>query len=207
MNDQEPAPGGGRACKGCAEPIPAERRSNAKYCSKECQVRSQNKDTWASSDKEANREYMRSYYYANLEKERESRKRSGQKLNAKIAGEMRRGSDFGILAYKRRMLSGARSRAKAKGLPFNLSVDDVHIPDVCPVLGIEIKFSFGQPSDNSPSLDKIVPAFGYTKNNVEVISHRANTLKRDSTVQEMRAIADYYEQKLSKNWMVPNANE
>jgi len=103
------------------------------------------------------------------------------------------------------MLSAAKSRAKRAGLPFNLTTEDIQIPDVCPVLGIEIKFNFGQPSDNSPSLDKIVPSLGYTRGNCEVISHRANMLKSNATVPEMEAIYHYYSNKISNtDWMVPN---
>jgi len=148
---------------------------------------------------------MKDYYYSNLEKERASRRKSNRKRNTKEKAALAKGTAIGILAYKRRMLTSARSRAKIGDLPFNLTVEDIHIPDVCPVLGIEIKFSFGQPTCNSPSLDKIVPAMGYTRGNCEVISHRANTLKNNATVPEMEAMYRYYSNKISNtDWMVPN---
>lgn len=46
--------------------------------------------------------------------------------------------------------------------------------------------------DNSPTLDKIEPALGYVPGNIIVISGRANRLKADATIDELRAIASFY---------------
>ena len=43
-------------------------------------------------------------------------------------------------------------------------------------------------SPASPSLDQIVPGLGYVKGNVQVISHRANTLKSDGTLEEFKKL-------------------
>lgn len=50
--------------------------------------------------------------------------------------------------------------------------------------------------DNSYSLDRIDPNKGYIKGNIWVISLRANRIKNDATVSELRMIADAIEQKL-----------
>ena len=42
--------------------------------------------------------------------------------------------------------------------------------------------------DNSPNLDRIFPKKGYVPGNVRVISQRANRIKSDATVEEMRAV-------------------
>ena len=39
---------------------------------------------------------------------------------------------------------------------------------------------------------------GYTKNNIVIVSNRANRIKSDATVDEIRKVADFYE-KLLKN--------
>lgn len=45
---------------------------------------------------------------------------------------------------------------------------------------------------NSPSLDRIEPDLGYVAGNAIVISNRANRLKSDATIDELRAIASFY---------------
>ena len=83
--------------------------------------------------------------------------------------------------------------SKDKGLPFNLDVSDIVIPDICPVLGIPIKPNTGNNfmNNNSPTLDKFIPAKGYVKGNVHVISWRANNLKSDGSPAEWIKIAKW----------------
>jgi len=91
-----------------------------------------------------------------------------------------------------KMLSGAKKRALRKGIPFDISLDDIVIPDKCPVLGIELRKSTdGKPHPESPSLDRIVPSLGYTKGNVEVISLRANSIKQNASADEILAVGNY----------------
>lgn len=80
-------------------------------------------------------------------------------------------------------------------MPFELTADDIKIPAVCPILGIELKF--GQKNGESergtsPSIDRIDNSKGYTKSNIVVISNRANCIKRDATLLELQKIADFY---------------
>lgn len=92
----------------------------------------------------------------------------------------------------KRMLSSARQRAKEKGLMFNLHYDDVQIPNLCPVLKIPLIPSVdGTMTDNSPSLDRLVPYLGYIKGNVKVISVRANKIKSDATSRELEAVLQF----------------
>lgn len=93
----------------------------------------------------------------------------------------------------RALFFGARSRAKARALPFDLTVDDINVPDFCPVLGIELIHGKEHPHDHSPTLDRIIPAKGYVKGNVVVISMRANRLKNNATIHELGRLARFYE--------------
>ena len=90
-----------------------------------------------------------------------------------------------------RILSRAKSRAKQNNIPFNLTLEDIIIPDTCPLLGIplEIQLKKGY-HPNSPSLDKIIPEKGYIKGNVWVISNRANTLKNDASLKELELLVE-----------------
>lgn len=91
------------------------------------------------------------------------------------------------------MLQNARNRAKKYGIPFDLSSEDITVPELCPVLGTPIAKSNGKLNDNSPSLDRLVPALGYVKGNVRVISWRANRIKSDASVEELRKLVEYLE--------------
>lgn len=86
-------------------------------------------------------------------------------------------------------------RAKRDKLGFDLSVGDVVIPEKCPVFGTP--FVKGNHKDHrvSPSLDRIDPMFGYVKSNVWVISHRANLIKNNATLNELRALVSALEQR------------
>ena len=97
-----------------------------------------------------------------------------------------------------RMVATAKWRAKKYGIPFNLSKQDFVIPTVCPLLGIPIDTVGSKRSDNSPSLDKIDPAKGYTTGNVWVISDKANRMKQNMTVDLLRHFADIIEQHLEE---------
>jgi len=87
---------------------------------------------------------------------------------------------------------GAKRRAKAKGLDFDIEVSDIIIPQLCPLLNIPIihEVGKGHRNPNSPSLDRIIPSKGYVKNNVRVISNRANLLKNNATVEELEMVLD-----------------
>lgn len=78
-----------------------------------------------------------------------------------------------------------------RGVEFNLSVEDIIIPDVCPVLGIPIVSGGGGFSFNSPSIDRIDPNKGYTADNIQINSWRANKLKSDASFEEFLAVFNY----------------
>lgn len=91
------------------------------------------------------------------------------------------------------ILSNARKRAKQKGLPFDITEDDIPVPTFCPVLGIPLMVSNSKRQDNSPTLDRIIPELGYVKGNVMIISFKANRLKSNATPAEIQAVLDYIE--------------
>lgn len=90
------------------------------------------------------------------------------------------------------MLTSAKRRANKKNIEFNLQISDIKIPAVCPVLGIKIFKIKNKLHDGSPSLDRIDPNKGYTKDNTHVISYRANSIKRDATLTELEKIYTYF---------------
>lgn len=86
------------------------------------------------------------------------------------------------------MFVNAKKRAKDQNVPFMLSLEDIKIPLECPLLGIPLIRGIGKYTDNSPTLDKIIPLLGYVKGNVQVVSMRANRIKDNSSFQEFEKI-------------------
>lgn len=93
---------------------------------------------------------------------------------------------------------GAKSRARRSGVAFDILPEDITIPTHCPVFGIPLTICDGRQTDGSPSLDRIRSTEGYVKNNIEVISWKANRLKGNATAEELRRLADYYGQEVRK---------
>ena len=86
------------------------------------------------------------------------------------------------------LLWSARRRAKIKKLPFALTVNDIVIPDMCPILGIKLEIGNDKATDNSPTIDRKYQELGYIKDNIHVISYRANRLKNDASFEEIEAL-------------------
>ena len=87
------------------------------------------------------------------------------------------------------MLNRSKSRAKRKGFEHNIKLDDIIIPDNCPLLGIPLIKGENSVQANSPTLDRIDSSKGYVKGNVWVISYKANTIKSNATPEELLTIA------------------
>lgn len=101
------------------------------------------------------------------------------------------------------MVRAAKARATKTGVPFNLTPEDITIPHLCPVLGIPLVVGNDKPTDNSPSLDRVMPSLGYVPGNVLVLSNRANRIKNNATVMELRMVAEFFERHMSNDWMKP----
>lgn len=89
-------------------------------------------------------------------------------------------------------LNDAAYRARQKGIEFNLSPEDITTPSHCPILNIPLEKSKGYPADNSPSIDRIGNNKGYTPDNIIIISHRANQLKKNTTIEKLISLYGFY---------------
>jgi hypothetical protein len=96
------------------------------------------------------------------------------------------------------MITHAKKRAITKGVPFDILYTDIVIPHVCPLLNIPLQVNNKKHSSNSPSLDRIVPELGYVKNNILVISHRANSAKQDLSINELELLTKNLRRVLNK---------
>ena len=92
----------------------------------------------------------------------------------------------------KRLLSYAKSRAFNRGLEFSITVEDLPIPERCPILNIEFDFSLnGKAKPNSLSSHRLDSNKGYVKGNVILCSWRANDLIKDMTLEEASCIFDF----------------
>lgn len=97
---------------------------------------------------------------------------------------------------QKKMFTAARARAKKKGLLFDIDQRDVIVPEHCPVFGYSLEVRKGVSSTNSPTLDRIDNSRGYVKGNVWVISKRANTLKNDGSLEDLKTLVTALEARL-----------
>lgn len=149
---------------------------------------------WAS-DPVAGRIRSREWRAANKDKVREQNKRSREgKFGREYNNAWQRANRIkDPVLY---MLRNAKNRAKEMEVEFALTRSDVVVPEICPVLGLELKYSIGEKGFaalTSPSIDRFDNTKGYVPGNVQVISWRANLLKRDGTLDEFRKIVAYME--------------
>ena len=97
----------------------------------------------------------------------------------------------GPRTWEERTVSNIRIRAWQKGLPCTIGVEDIPLPEVCPVLGIQLVCGKKFSCENSPTVDRIKGSLGYVPGNVKVISSRANRIKTDATADELEKVAAY----------------
>lgn len=104
----------------------------------------------------------------------------------------------GVITPEYHMWMNAHKKSRKDGLPFTISVHDIKIPKVCPILGIPLVCHKGARNIqyDSPSLDRIVPECGYVPSNIWVISFRANRIKGNASLAELILIAEALEAKL-----------
>jgi hypothetical protein len=86
------------------------------------------------------------------------------------------------------LLRSARNRAKQKNMECTITQNDIHIPKICPVF----KVPFVKGTEYAPSLDRIDNTKGYTPENIVVVSRKANVMKNNGSVQDLKMLVEYY---------------
>ena len=97
-------------------------------------------------------------------------------------------SDYAKKSLEQLIYERAKSRARKYGVPFDIDVEDIDVPSLCPALSIPLERS-GTITDNTPSLDRIDPAKGYVRGNIAVISNKANRIKSNAEAYEIESVA------------------
>jgi len=86
------------------------------------------------------------------------------------------------------VLSRLKRSAKDNNLPFNLTKEDLFIPEKCPLLDIPMSL-FNPDKMKCVSWDKIIPSLGYVKGNVRAISFKANLMKNNCNFKELETFS------------------
>lgn len=99
-----------------------------------------------------------------------------------------------VLKKMQRMFYSAEARAKECGRDFSIDLEDIVISyvEICPILEIPILWNNEKiTAHGSPSLDRVDNTKGYVKRNIQIISHRANSLKKDYLLCEWEKMTKY----------------
>jgi len=128
-------------------------------------------------------------YYQDLDKTRENNRVRYEKHKFKILeNQKQRRKTF--TGWRKMAWQSARARTNRQGIEFSITENDIpEVPEVCPILGIPLEF--GTSGQGAASLDRIDNTRGYIKNNLQIISDRANRLKRDATLHEMILLGEW----------------
>ena len=154
-------------------------RPECKDCKKKAEVE------YRANNLEAVRERYRKRYHKNRDKEIASMKKYQAKLKETNYFK------FSIMNKKKTVLR--------EGILWDL--DEEYLRDiftgVCPVFGCAIHVG-GVKDDCKAELDRLVPSKGYVKGNVRWISRRANRIKSDATIDELKKILKYMEEQIER---------
>lgn len=84
--------------------------------------------------------------------------------------------------------------AKRRGIPFDITYEDIHLPTTCPLLGIPLVYSnrteetlFNNP--NHATVDRFDNTKGYIKGNIWILSRLANTMKSSASLDQLETFS------------------
>lgn len=201
-----------RQCEACGtEFVPY--RASSKYCRRKCTARAV-KERDPAGQRQKQRERHRRYLEAHRdevlargrEKAKQHRERVGREVLAERARaiywldpEKARKKALAQAATPRGRAGGlcrqAKTRAKERGLPFAMEVDDIERrirAGHCEASGVPFDLSFGHGAGLrpwAPSLDRTDPTKGYTPDNVRVVAWIYNAAKSHWTHDDVMRLA------------------
>ena len=107
--------------------------------------------------------------------------------------ELDKGKEQRIKFREKYLLRSAKVRHQQQNIPFNLTIEDIIIPDYCPILKVPLtKHTMSKKDWNAPSIDKIIPELGYIKGNIMIISLKANLMKSNATKEELLEFSKFF---------------
>lgn len=144
--------------------------------------------------KEEQKEYNRKWRESNKDKIKNyNKKRTIERKSESSSKEYRNNKtkEFRKNNYEKFLLYQIKASAKKRDLDFNLTIDDIVIPEFCPYLNLKLTKSVGGGLlDTAPSVDRIDTSKGYIKGNVRIISHLANKMKNNVSIDLLITFAN-----------------
>ena len=96
------------------------------------------------------------------------------------------------------LLNASKQRARNKNREHTITVEDIKAiyptDGCCPIFGMKLEFNTAGFRENSPSIDRIDSTKGYTPDNIQIISWKANRIKGYASVEELEMLLAYLTQ-------------
>ncbi len=96
------------------------------------------------------------------------------------------------------LLNASKQRARNKNREHTITVGDIKAiyptDGCCPIFGMKLEFNTAGFRENSPSIDRIDSTKGYTPDNIQIISWKANRIKGYASIQEIEMLLAYLTQ-------------
>lgn len=123
----------------------------------------------------------RKYYSENKEKFKEYAKKNADRI--KKNEQIRR-----VKNHRRLWAFNTIKNHEHRGMTVSVGLDDMHnlakSVDNCPICNVPLKWEAGKIATNSPTLDRINNGNELRLDNIWILCHRCNTMKRDLPMKE-----------------------
>jgi hypothetical protein len=113
-----------------------------------------------------------------------------------------------------RVLIGARiCNAKKNNLPYDSQEDllnclqPIYDKGKCEICDRDLISSAGRHQWCSPSIDRIVPKYGYVVGNIAILCWECNKIKNNATPEKLFQIAEWYQERLEDDFFIFKNNE
>jgi hypothetical protein len=152
----------------------------------------QKEKLYRNNNKEEISNRRKEYYIKNCEKLKEKTAKYRENNVSKIK-EYKLNNKSKALQYRKNniekfLLKSISGRAKKKNILIDLTINDIKniMPkdSICPLLKIKMQTNESVPKENSFTIDRIDPSKFYTKDNIWIVSKKANTSKSNSFICE-----------------------
>lgn len=190
-------------CLMCSRNIKSFNRKKYLYKEKEKAYRRKNKEKIYKKQKayrEKNKEKIKKYKKEYRKKNKERLKQEAQLSYMKHKDERKEQykalrSTCGHVANE--LFRGARRRAKNKNINFSITkewvLNQIEKNKYCPITNEKFVIGDKTVSPLSRTLDRKYVSEGYTKTNTILVSNVANTVKSNSTIEELKMLIFYLE--------------